>query len=248
MSKYLLEVCVDSVESALSAVQGGADRLELCSNLPIGGTTPSQFLFQEIKKICSIRIHILIRPRYGDFCYSSCEFQIMKQEVSLFRELGADGVVFGILRPDGTMNLEQMQELVELKGSMSVTLHRAFDVCSDPFQMLEQTRGLGIDTILTAGQQNCCLDGKEQLKKLVIRSGNDLEIMIGGGVNEQVISELQIETHARAFHMSGKESCDSNMIFRRQGIRMGAAGISEYEQWRTSKNRIKQARQALDAL
>ena len=125
MKDFVLEACVDSVESALAAVKGGANRLELCSNLVIGGTTPSQWLYEEIRKESDIRIHALIRPRFGDFCYTDHEFEIIRNEVRMFRKLGAEGVVIGILRPDGTLNMEEMEKLMEDAGDMSVTLHRA---------------------------------------------------------------------------------------------------------------------------
>ena len=159
MKEYILEACVDSVESAMAAVEGGADRLELCGNLIIGGTTPGPWLFDEIRKRSDIRIHALIRPRFGDFCYTDAEFSMIKHAVEDFRKMGAEGVVFGVLRPDGTLNMEQMKELMEAAGDMSVTLHRAFDVCVDPIETMEQAISLGINTILTSGQRNVCLQG-----------------------------------------------------------------------------------------
>ena len=126
MKDYILETCVDSVESAMAAAEGGADRLELCSNLIIGGTTPGPWLFEEIRKRSDIRIHALIRPRFGDFCYTDAEFSMIRNAVKDFRKMGAEGVVVGILKPDGTLNMEQMKELMDAAGDMSVTLHRAF--------------------------------------------------------------------------------------------------------------------------
>lgn len=138
MERFTLEVCVDSVESALAAKRGGADRLELCNNLIIGGTTPSSVLFEKIRNIIDIRTHVLIRPRYGDFCYTDYEFRVIAREIRKFRELGAEGVVIGILKPDGTLDMKRMKQLMEEAGDMSVTLHRAFDVCADPFEAMEQ--------------------------------------------------------------------------------------------------------------
>lgn len=161
MKEYILEACVDSVESAMAAVEGGADRLELCGNLIIGGTTPGPWLFDEIRKRSDIRIHALIRPRFGDFCYTDAEFSMIKHAVEDFRKMGAEGVVFGVLKPDGTLNMEQMKELMEAAGDMSVTLHRAFDVCVDPIETMEQAISLGINTILTSGQRNVCLQGAD---------------------------------------------------------------------------------------
>ena len=166
MKDYILETCVDSVESAMAAAEGGADRLELCSNLIIGGATPGPWLFEEIRKRSDIRIHALIRPRFGDFCYTDAEFSMIRNAVKDFRKMGAEGVVVGILKPDGTLNMEQMKELMDAAGDMSVTLHRAFDVCADPIEAMEQAISLGIDTILTSGQKNTCLQGAELLKEL----------------------------------------------------------------------------------
>ena len=177
MKEYILEACVDSVESAMAAVAGGADRLELCSNLIIGGTTPGPWLFEEIRNRSDIRIHALIRPRFGDFCYTDAEFSVIKKAVEDFRKIGAEGVVFGILKPDGTLNMEQMKELMEAAGDMSVTLHRAFDVCVDPLDTMEQAISLGIDTILTSGQRNTCLQGAGLLKEL---QDKDVDTLILG--------------------------------------------------------------------
>lgn len=142
MSKFTLEVCADSVESVLAAEKGGADRIELCGNVVIGGTTPSESLFREIRRHSDIKIHALIRPRFGDFCYTEYEFDIIRSEVRRFRELGAQGVVIGMLRPDGSLDMEHLAQLMEEAKGMSVTLHRAFDVCRDPMEALEQAISL----------------------------------------------------------------------------------------------------------
>lgn len=248
MKDYILEACVDSVESALAAAQGGATRLELCSNLIIGGTTPSPWLFKEIRKHSDIRIHALIRPRFGDFCYTDSEFSIIKQAVADFRELGAEGVVIGILKPDGTLNMEQMKELMDAAGDMSVTLHRAFDVCADPYQALEQAIELGIDTILTSGQKNVCTEGAELLKELVEKSGDRITIQVGSGVSAEVIRQMYPLTHARAYHMSGKVALDSVMEYRKEGVNMGLPTLSEFEVWRTDADKIREAKMVLEEL
>lgn len=248
MRDYILEACVDSVESALAAAQGGATRLELCSNLIIGGTTPSPWLFKEIRKHSDIRIHALIRPRFGDFCYTDSEFSIIKQAVADFRELGAEGVVIGILKPDGTLNMEQMKELMDAAGDMSVTLHRAFDVCTDPYQALEQAIELGIDTILTSGQKNVCTEGAELLRELVEKSGDRITIQVGSGVSAEVIRQMYPLTHARAYHMSGKVTLDSVMEYRKEGVNMGLPTLSEFEVWRTDEDKIREAKMVLEEL
>lgn len=248
MKKYILESCVDSVESALAAAKGGADRLELCANLIIGGTTPSPALFEEIRKVSPIRIHALIRPRFGDFCYTDYEYAMIRREVAMYREMGAEGVVIGILNPDGSLNMEQMEILMEEAGGMSVTLHRAFDVCRDPFEALDQAKKLGIHTILTSGQKNSASAGRDLLKELTERAGDAIDIMAGGGVNAQVIRELAPYTGAHVFHMSGKITLDSRMEYRREGVNMGLPSLSEFEIWRTKAENIRAAREVLDSL
>ena len=248
MKDYILEACVDSVESALAAAEGGATRLELCSNLIIGGTTPSPWLFKEIRKHTDIRIHALIRPRFGDFCYTDSEFAIIKQAVADFRELGAEGVVIGVLKPDGTLNMEQMKELMDAAGDMSETLHRAFDVCVDPYETMEQAIELGIDTILTSGQKNVCTEGADLLRDLVEKSKGRITIQIGSGVSAEVIQKMYPLTNAIAYHMSGKVTLDSVMEYRKEGVNMGLPTLSEFEVWRTDAEKIKAAKKVLEEL
>lgn len=248
MNHLLLEVCVDSVESALAAKEGGADRIELCSNLVVGGTTPSTALFKAIKHYGDIPVHVLIRPRFGDFCYSDYEFEIIQEEIRMFRELGAEGVVIGCLNPQGALHMEQMKRLMEEAKEMSVTLHRAFDVCLNPLETLNQAMELGIHTILSSGQKNTCMEGKDLLKELILLSKGQIEIMPGGGVTAEVLGELATYTKAPAYHMSGKVVLDSPMMYRKEGVTMGVANLSEYEIWQTSKVKIQQARQVLDRM
>ena len=245
---YTLEACVDSVESALAAAKGGANRLELCSNLIIGGTTPSQWLLKEIRNYTDIKINVLIRPRFGDFCYSDYEFNIMKEEVQMFRELGVSGAVFGILKPDGTLNLKAMEVLMNLANDMEVTLHRAFDVCRDPYIALDQAKSLGIRSILTSGQKNTCLAGSSLIKELVELSRGEIEILVGGGVNAEVIKKIGPLTGARAYHMSGKSNRDSTMEFRKADVSMGLPDLDEFIIWKTDEEKIREARIALEAL
>lgn len=246
--KYILEACVDSVESALEAQAGGADRLELCGNLIIGGTTPSPCMFEQLREVSDICTHILIRPRFGDFCYTDHEFQIMLKEVQLFRERNADGIVIGILKPDGTLDMERMKRLMEAAGDLSVTLHRAFDVCADPVAAMEQAKELGIHTILTSGQKNHCLDGRDLLKELVNLENGRITIQAGGGVDAEVIRKLQPYTGAHAFHMSGKRILASSMVYRKEDVSMGLPSLSEFEIYRTDRERIREAKNALELL
>ena len=248
MREYVLECCVDSVESALEAAKGGADRLELAANLIIGGTSPSIALFNEIRRNSDIKIFALLRPRFGDFHYTEHEFNILKEEVAMFREAGAEGVVVGCLKEDGTLDIEQMKELIKEAGDMHVSLHRAFDMTRDPFETLEQAKELGIDTILTSGHKNSALEGKDLLKELVEKAGDDIEILIGSGVNAKVIKEFMEDTDAVAFHMSGKVNLESKMEYRKEGVSMGLPMMSEYEICQTSAEKIREAREVIDSM
>lgn len=242
----LLEACVDSVESAVIAERGGADRLEVCSNLIIGGTTPGVSQFKQIREKCGILLNVLIRPRFGDFLYTDAEFQMILEDVKLFRELGADGVVVGCLTADGNLDLDRMKKLREAAGNMSMTLHRAFDVCQDPYRALEEAVELGVDTILTSGQKDHCLEGKEVLEKLIHQADGRIRILVGSGVNAEVIGTLIEEIHATSFHMSGKQVLESGMIYRKKDVNMGLPGLGEYDIYRTDEEQIRRARQVMD--
>lgn len=206
---YLLEVCADSVRSAVEAQAGGADRIELCSGLVIGGLSPSAAMFEQVKKNVDIPVRVLLRPRFGDFCYDGYEFETLKEEVCLFREAGADGVVIGILKPDGRLDTDRMKELVECAKSESksgkrpcaVTFHRAFDVCRNPYEALRQCIELGIDTILTSGQKDSAWNGRELLKELVREAAGEIEILAGAGISPEVIGKLADYAGVTSFHM-----------------------------------------------
>lgn len=157
MENYILEVCVDSVESALAAKRGGATRLELCANLVIGGTTPGYTLFEQVKEKTGLPVRVLIRPRFGDFLYSHYEYEQMLYDIRYFAQTGVDGVVIGSLKEDGTLNEEQMRGMIEAAGNSGITLHRAFDVCADPVVTLQRAAELGVDTILTSGRRQTVL-------------------------------------------------------------------------------------------
>lgn len=245
---YILEVCADSVQSAVAAQEGGADRIELCSGLVIGGLSPSPALFKQIRKYTDLKIRTLLRPRFGDFCYDDYEFQTLKEEVEMFRELGADGVVIGMLNPDGTLDMERMEVLVNAAGDIGITLHRAFDVCRDPYEALEQCVSLGIDTILTSGQKSSAWEGRGLLAELAEQAAGRVEILAGAGVNPGVIEKLAGCTAVRAFHMSGKKVMDSRMEFRREGVPMGIPGFSEFEIWQTDREQVRRAVQVLQSL
>lgn len=247
MDNYILECCVDSVESALAAEKGGADRLELCAGLIIGGITPSIALFEQIKRYSNIAIRVLLRPRFGDFLYTEYEFEILKREAELFRKAGAEGIVIGCLTKDGNLNMEQMKALMETAGEMKVTLHRAFDVCVNPVEAYEQAGGLGIDTILTSGQEESALKGIALLKELgrIQREKGGPKLMAGAGITPEVISQFLMQTDITCYHMSAKKLIDSDMHYRKEGVPMGLLEMSEYGIYRTDSETVAKAKQLL---
>lgn len=244
---YTLECCVDSVESAICAKDGGADRLELCSNLVIGGTTPTLALFDRIRETVNIRIHALIRPRFGDFLYTAHETEIICREIRAFRHAGAEGVVIGCLNPDGSLDIERMKRFIDCADGMSVTLHRAFDMCQDPFAALIQAKELGVNTILTSGQAPSCIVGLSRMKELTDAAGDDITILAGAGINAEAVKMLLASTNLTAFHMSGKKVINSGMIYRNPEVSMGLPGMSEYDVWQTDPQNVRAVRRLLDA-
>lgn len=241
MEKYILECCVDSVESAINAAKGGASRLELCSNLIIGGTTPDVALVKEIRKHTDIRIHALIRPRFGDFCYTEHEMEIMKSQIQALKEAGVQGVVIGILDEDGNLDIPKMQELLQVSEGLNVTLHRAFDMCRNPYEAMEQAIGLGIHTILTSGQKQSAWEGRELLAELIEKAEGRIDIMAGAGIGAAVIEQLIPVTKGISYHMSGKVTLDSPMKYRKADVSMGLPSLSEYEIWQTSEAYVREA-------
>lgn len=196
----LIEICANSLQSALNAEKGGADRIELCSELGIGGITPSYGLLKLVKEKLSIPVHVLIRPRSGDFTYSDIEFDIMKRNVSLCKELGFDGVVSGVLNLDFSLDIERTQVLKELAGSMKFTFHRAFDWVKEPFTALEQLENMGFDYILTSGQQKTAIEGVNVLSKLK-QKAKSCVILPGSGINAENVLHFKNAGFA-AVHLS----------------------------------------------
>ena len=218
--RIIIEVCVDSVESAMAAERGGADRVELCDNLLEGGTTPSAGAIAIARERLGIKLHVIIRPRGGDFCYSDVEFAVMRHDVALARQLGADGVVIGILTSDGDVDVERTRELIELARPLSVTFHRAFDMARDPYRALEDLVGLGVDRVLTSGQEPSVLEGLDLIAELVRLAGDRLIVMPGGGA-ERNIGKVVARSGVREVHVTGTTSVESPMRFRNPRVFMG---------------------------
>lgn len=241
-ANVLLEICIDSIGSALAAAGAGAHRLELCGALPLGGLTPSAGTIRQVRERVSLPLQVLIRPRGGDFCYSAEEFAIMEQDIETAKALGADGVVLGVLLPNGELDLERIRRLVELARPMQVTFHRAFDVCADPFRALEELVSLQIDRLLTSGQQAAAPRGAALLARLVEQAAGRITIMPGAGLNETNVARLVQETGAREVHMSLSGITPSQMVFRRDEVKMGGKlPESEYDYLQADGSRIRQA-------
>merc|ERR1712062_97483 len=186
-----MEICIDSVDSAVNASEGGAARVELCSNLVEGGCTPSLGLFQVIKQtVPQLPVFVMIRPRGGDFLYNENEFAVMKHDVALFKKYGANGFVLGILNEEGGVDVHRNRELIDLCSPASVTFHRAFDVVRDPENSLEQLISLGFDRILTSGQESSALEGLPNLAALVTQAGDRITVVPGGGITEKNLNRI----------------------------------------------------------
>ena len=244
----ILEVCVDSYASAVAAIAGGADRLELCSALSVGGLTPSAALLRQIRKGSDIPIRCLMRPRGGDFFYTPEEIQQMAMEMAALRDAGADGFVIGCLTADGELDGNAMEPLLKEASGLGLTLHRCIDVSRDLEETYRQAALLGFDTVLTSGGAGKCLDGMETIGRLfAIRDKeNGPEVLIGAGVNAGVIAAFREKyPQSRAFHMSGKTEIESGMRFRREGVPMGLPGLDEWHIPVTSQEAVREAKEQL---
>ena len=240
MSNILIEVCVTSVQSCIHAQLGGALRVELCDNLFEGGTTPSPGTIKLARKKLDIGLFVMIRPRGGDFCYSDIEFEIMKEDVKAAVDLGADGIVAGILLPDGSMDIERMSILRVLAKDIGFTCHRAFDMTIDKFSALEDLISIGTERILTSGGKNKAPEGAGQIKEVIAKADGRLLIMPGSGVNEDTIVDLKNNTGATEFHVTGRSLYPGMMKFRNPDISMGDnKDVPEYDQWITDPERIR---------
>ncbi|MFI3214515.1 MAG: copper homeostasis protein CutC, partial [Eubacteriales bacterium] len=209
--------------------------------LIIGGTTPSVNLARLIKEHSDIKINVLIRPRFGDFLYTEEEIEIMCRDILMFKEAGVNGIVIGALTAEGRLNMPVMKRLMEVGSGLEVTLHRAFDMTEDPYQALEDAIALGVNTILTSGQQQSAEKGKALLKELREKAGDRIEIMAGAGVKKENIKIIHEYTGITTFHGTGrKDSVDSGMIYRKSEVSMGLPSLSEYEIWQTDPEEIRE--------
>ena len=228
----ILEICVDSPDAAFLAEANGADRIELCAALDVGGITPSEGMIRKVRQGLQIPLMVLIRPRMGDFCNSKDELAVMKADVMRAKELGADGVVIGMLLPDGSIDRDGTQQLVQLAQPMSVTFHRAFDFCVNPLQALEELISEGINRILTSGQRQTAMQGASLIRELMDKAGERVIVMPGSGINSGNVLELLELTHAREIHLSASHIVAGGMRYHNQYLSL-QGGIGDDASVRT---------------
>lgn len=235
----ILEICAGSVESAIAARDGGAQRIELCAALEVGGVTPSAGLIAEARKIEGVVLNVIIRPRGGDFLYNEYEAACMEQDIRTCKQLGVDGVVIGALTADGDIDTALCKRLITAADGMSVTFHRAFDMCRDPRKALEELITIGCDRVLTSGQAATAEAGVPLLKELVEQSAERIIIMPGCGVNSSNAASILESTGANEIHASARKSVGSGMKFRHSGVSMGNPDSDEYARKETCKEEVR---------
>jgi len=240
----LVEVCANSLASARAAQQGGADRVELCSALVEGGLTPSAAAIGLAREQLDIKLHVLIRPRGGDFCYDDTEFAVMVRDIAFCRRAGVDGVVIGLLAPDGNVDFERTRALISAARPMRVTFHRAFDMAANAHRALDNVLELGAERLLTSGQRGSAFEGRGLIADLVRRAGERLIVMPGAGIHEGNVQELVAATGAREVHLSGQTKVASRMIYRNPEVFMGVPGLPEYEIGVTDAGKIRRVVEA----
>lgn len=240
MSAYKLEICVDSVDSCINAEKGGADRVELCGNMFEGGTTPSFGVLSIAREKVNIPIYAMVRPRGGDFCYSDIEFEIMKREVIMMRDLDIDGIVFGILKPDGKVDKKRSEEILKIWGSNKATFHRAFDVTDNLFEALEDVISLGFERVLTSGKEANVMSGIINLKSIIEKAKERIIVMPGSGINERNIKYIIETLNAKEYHMQANKTVESQMEYRNEAVFMGAVlRPPEFNIKFTDENKVK---------
>ena len=231
---FKIEVCTNSVESVRAALAGGADRIELCAGMPEGGTTPSYGEICLVRELMPAGMHVIVRPRGGDFLYREDELEVMYRDIEMARKLGVDGVVFGCLTREGEVDEGVMRKLMAACGEMSVTFHRAFDMCRDPFQALQTIEKLGCARILTSGQSNSAETGLPLLKELVARARNVI-IMPGCGVNAANVRKI------------AGIRLGSDMVYRNPAVSMGGTvQVDEYGREVSSSEKVEEVIRRLE--
>jgi len=240
MSKPItLEICLESVDSVIAADRGGAQRVELCANLLEGGTTPSAGAIRAARENAKIGINVMIRPRGGDFLYTDAEFASMKHDIRIAKELGADGIVLGLLRADGTVDVERTRQLVELAQPLPVTFHRAIDVSRDLLEALEDVISTGAARVLTSGGQPSVIDGAAMVAKMVELAKDRVIVMPGCGIRPDNVLSILEATGAREVHIALEEETPSGMQYRKAEIPMGGVDGREYVRFVTPDDAVR---------
>lgn len=242
----VLELCVDSVESAVTAERGGAQRLELCSDLAIGGLTPSWGLMRAVRQRVGIGVHVMIRPRGGDFLYSEEDLAVMRDDISAAAECGAEGVVLGLLTMDGDVDVERTRELANLARPMQVTFHRAIDMARDAGSALEAVIAAGVDRILTSGGEPTAMQGRHHLRRMVEAAHGRVTILAGGGVRPENVREIAQSGGVSEFHASLRHSVPSPILHQRRRVHLGEAGVNDYARRVVRVADVRALRRALD--
>jgi copper homeostasis protein len=240
-----LEVCIDSVESAVAAERGGAKRVELCSDLLEGGITPGAGLIASVRRHIAIGLYVMIRPRGGDFCYTDLEFEVMQGEIAHARDLGADGVVLGLLDEQGQVDVERTSALVELARPLDVTFHRAIDMTPDLPAAVLDVIAAGATRILTSGGAPSALRGKGEIARMVQAARGRIAIMAGGGITAENIAAIAQATGAAEFHSSARSAFPSPVRFRKQGLAMGDLRDREYRRFTVREQSVRSLLRAL---
>lgn len=241
----ILEICAGSVESAIAARNGGAERIELCTALEIGGVTPSAGVIAEARKVEGLTLNVIIRPRGGDFLYNEYEVACMEQDIRTCKQHGVDGVVIGALTADGDIDITTCKRLINAAEGMSITFHRAFDMCRNPHEALEELIALGCNRVLTSGQAATAEAGIPLLKKLVEQANGRIIIMPGCGVNSNNAANILHATGAGEIHASARKSVGSGMIFRHSGVSMGNPDSDEYARKETDINEVRAIKESI---
>lgn len=235
-----IEICLEGIESILAAQEGGADRVEFCSDLFEGGLTPTLGVFRTARKYCSIDMNVMIRPRGGDFCYSDIEFEAMLENTKIFKEEGANAIVFGILTPDGEIDKERSQKLIEVARPLPVTFHRAIDMTKDASRSLKTLIDLKVDRVLTSGLEPTVMEGIVTLKQMIKEAKDDIIVMPGCGISERNFSYIKDTLQAKEYHVFLPRTQASKMVYRPDHIYMGGLlRQEEFSLFHTDSSRVK---------
>lgn len=243
----LIEVCVDSVESALASERGGAQRLELCSDLLEGGVTPSLGLLRVVRQNTSIPVHVIIRPRPGDFSYSDAEFEVMRRDIEVAKNEGVDGVVLGILSADGNVDIARSRQLVQLARPLSVTFHRAFDLAENLFGSLEDVCATGVDRLLTSGGEQECVQGIDTIARLVKQARGRISIMAGGSIRAHNAATIVERTGVREIHVGLGTPVKTSLLGRNPGLTVSKVQDIVCERTQVLEENVRQLHRAVSS-